>query len=266
MFLLPGGSEQALIDLINDANPTFPTPLLPTDLYFGKIQTVGSDGTVSIPAVTMYSSQFEGYARFEYKRLDIGKVYSGIKPKVKRVGYPTLYRLLPIINETLGTSFTEDDVVDISITWLSANEQINIPIIAKPDSRAYEGQFLVEYTRVRPELAAIAVQDLTALQHPTDPALGKMSLGMALWSLDFTDEAEKSLLSIGLGTWTYLTQFRAAMAARGFPDWPRPPYWTLQTGETKNFPRANKDFQFVILQRDVELADYQGDAYIHYNR
>ena len=266
MFLLPGGSEQALIDLINDANPTLPTPLLPGDLYFGKIRTVGTDGTVSIPAVTMYSSKFEGYVRFEYKRLDIGKAYATVKPKIRRVGYPTLYRLLPIINEALGTSFTEDDVLDVSITWLADNEQINIPIVAKPESRAYEGQFLVEYTRVRPELANIALKELTVLQHPTDPALGKQSLSMVMWSMDFSSEYARRVFDLRIGAWESISNVRAAMAAHGFPGWPQPPYWTLNILQTKNVPKANKDFELVIVQPDVELASYQGDAYIHFNR
>jgi hypothetical protein len=142
MFLLPDGSKQSLVDAVNAVN-TFPAEFTGDDLYFGKIKTE-ANGKVSVPAVTMFNSEFEGYIRLNYERLDFGKAYGTIKPKIRRVGYPSLYRLLPIINETLGLSLTEDDVVDISITWLTDNEQINIPVIAKLDSLGYQGQFLVE--------------------------------------------------------------------------------------------------------------------------
>lgn len=262
MFLLPDGSKQSLIDAVNAVN-TFPVDLTAADLYFGKIKTE-SNGRVSIPAVTMYNSEFEGYIRLNYQRLDLGKAYGTIKPKIRRVGYPTLYRLLPIINETLGLSLTEEDVADISITWLNDNEQINIPIIAKVNSVGYEGQFMVEYTRVRPDLAALAIKTLDVLKHPIDPALGKMSLAMMTWGIDFTDYMDDFM--VNAGSWHYQDRVNARMAELGFPDWPRPPYWTLSVVPTSNVPLANQEFEYVIIQPDIVLADHIGDAYIHFNR
>lgn len=261
MFLLPDGSKQSLIDAVNASN-TFPVPLIGDDLYFGKIRTE-VNGQVSVPAVTMYNSQFEGYVRLNYKRLDLGKVYGTIKPSVRRVGYPSLYRLLPIINETLGLSLTEDDVLDISITWLNDNEQINIPIIAKVDSLAYQGQFTVEYIRVRPELADIAFKTLNVLKHPIDPALGKKSLAMNTWGIDYTDE---DAIVINVGVWWNHDKLVALMAEKGFPDWPQVPWFTLQVQPTSKVPTANQEFEYVIVQKDLVLADHVGDAYFHFNR
>jgi len=266
MFLLPGGSEQALVDAINAVNE-LPTPLAPDDLYLGKFTPVpnGQPGEISLPVVAMYNSDFEGYVRFTYNRLDLGKVYGTVKPSIRRVGYPTLYRLLPIINETLGLSLTENDVVDISITWLNDNEQINIPIVAKAESPVYEGQFVVEYVRVRPELATIVFRDLDVLKHPIDPALGKKSIAMHTWSMDFTDFQSELLLRNG--TWWDITRVRRVMDKFGMPNWPQVPTspW-ISVQSTKDVPTANKSFTHVIVQRDVNLPDMVGDAYIHFNR
>lgn len=262
MFLLPDGSKQSLIDAVNDVN-TFPVPFTAADLYFGKVK-IESNGHVSVPAVTMYNSEFEGYIRLNYKRLDLGKAYGTIKPKIRRVGYPTLYRLLPIINETLGLSLTEDDVTDISITWLNDNEQINIPVIAKVNSLGFEGQFMLEYTRVRPELAALVVKTLNVLKHPIEPSLGKKSLAMMTWGIDFTDDMDD--FALNAGSWRFPASVQARMAELGFPDWPWPPYWTLEALPTSKVPSANQEFEYVIVQKGIVLADYVGDAYIHFNR
>lgn len=262
MFLLPDGSKQSLIDAVNDVN-TFPVSFTAADLYFGKVK-IESNGHVSVPAVTMYNSEFEGYIRLNYKRLDLGKAYGTIKPKIRRVGYPTLYRLLPIINETLGLSLTEDDVTDISITWLNDNEQINIPVIAKVNSLGFEGQFMLEYTRVRPELAALAIKTLNVLKHPIEPALGKKSLAMMTWGIDFTDDMDD--FSLNAGSWRFADRVQARMAELGFPDWPWPPYWTLSAVPTSTVPSANQEFEYVIIQKGIVLADHVGDGYIHFNR
>lgn len=265
MFLLPGGSEQAVIDAINAANANLPTPLTVDDLYFGKVKQLATGGLVSVPAVTVHSSRFEGYLRFEYNRLDIGKAYQGIKPKVRRVGYPTLYRLLPIINETLGLSLTEHDVVDVSITWLNDDEQVNIPIVTKVDSLGFEGQFVVEYTRVRPDLASLAFTTLDVLKHPIDPTLGKKSLAMSMWSLDFSAEFASGVFGLYMGRWSSISRVQATMAAHGFPDWPDVPYLSLDVKPTGQVPTANQEFGYVIIQKDIDLADYSGDGYIHFN-
>lgn len=265
MFLLPGGSEQALIDAINAANQTLPKPLTANDLYFGKVNVLGNDD-VSIPAVAMWSSEFTGYIRFEYKRLDLGKVFGDIRPTVERIGYPSLYRMLPIINEVLGLTLTENDVEDVQITWLSANEQINIPLVAKLESKAYTGQFVVKYVRLRPELTELAIKELSVLNHPIDPTLGKRSLAMCTWGIDFTTDYANGTLSIWSGTWSKYSQFKAMMEQRGFPNFPQTTVENRVRGyATTLVPGSNPAFQYVIVQRGVELQDHLGDAYIHYN-
>jgi hypothetical protein len=263
MFLLPDGSKQSLIDAVNAVN-TFPVDFSAGDLYFGKVRQE-ANGHVSVPAVTLHSSQFEGYIRLNYKRLDLGKAYGTVKPKIRRVGYPTLYRLLPIINETLGLSLTEADVTDISITWLNDNEQINIPVIAKANSLGFEGQFMLEYTRVRPELASLAFKTLDVLKHPVDPTLGKKSIAMMTWGMDFSAEMVDDF-TINVGIWWHHDKVAARMAELGFPDWPQVPYFTLNVLPTSKVPSANQEFEYVVIQPDIDLPDFVGDAYIHFNR
>jgi hypothetical protein len=264
MFLLPGGAEKALTDAIHAANP-LAGDVHVDDLYFGLItKSADQSGAVEVPVVAMYNSDFEGYIRFKYDRLDLGRAYQGIKPQVKRVGYPTLYRLLPIINETLGLSLTERDVVDVAITWLGENEQVNIPIVSKPDSLGYEGQFLVEYTRVRPELASIANRILDVLKHPLDPKLGQRSMSMNTWGIDFTDD-QASLLT-NAGAWRYPDQVRKVMEGHGFFNWPQAPWYSLIVSATSDIPTANKEYTHVIIQPNVSYPNHIGDAYFHYNR
>lgn len=262
MFLLPGGSEQALIEAIRATNPGA-SDLTMDDLYFGKVKQSTTQGYVEAPVVAMYNSRFTGYLRLEYKRIDLGRAYNGVKPQVKRVGYPTLWRLLPIINETLGLSLSENDVADVDITWINDNEQINIPIITKSSSLGYEGQFIVEYHRVRPELASIAMLELDVMQHPIDPAIGKKSLAMLLWSEDFTED--KEALTVLWGKWWYHDKVVRVMAARGFPNWPQASGDMLGVYDTTKYKGANTAFTHVIVQKDLSFPDSQGTALIHYN-
>lgn len=265
MFLLPGGAEKALFDAINAANPSLPVPLTPDDLYLGKIAKVeGGTGEVSIPTVAFFTSLYEGYRRFEYNRIDFGKVFGTIKPQIARVGFPTLFRLLPIINEELGLTLTERDVVDVPITWLGANEQVNILVITSENSLGYEGQFLIEYTRLRPEIhTAVLERSLEVLAHPVSPTLGKRSLSMMMYSLDFTKDDPK--LKITNGLWANLNVVRQVMSQHGFDNWPQATT-ELLFRSTGQVPGSNKAFTHVIIQKDPDIPGHAGDALFHLNR
>lgn len=264
MFLLPGGSEKAIIDLINSQND-LPKDIAPGDLYFGKVSHhTPNNGTVDVPLVAVIGSDFEGYLKLNYKRLSLTNAYGLIKPTVQRVGYPSLHRLLPMINDALGLSLSPKDVLDVPITWLSNNEQVNIPIVAAPDSLGYEGKFSIRYIRVRPELADLAVKILTALKHPISPSLGMKSLAMRLWSEDFTDYQQS--FRVGSGVWVDIAAVRAHMALYGFDQWPQAPEGQMKVQATKDVPTANKKYTSVIIQKGVTIGGHQGDAYFHFNR
>jgi hypothetical protein len=113
-------------------------------------------------------------------------------------------------------------------------------------------------------LATLAIKTLNVLKHPIEPALGKKSLAMMTWGIDFTDDMGD--FALNAGSWRFQDRVEARMAELGFPNWPRPPYWTLTAVPTSQVPLANQEFEYVIVQKDIVLADHIGDGYIHFNR
>lgn len=267
MNLLPGSSEDALIALVNQAN-TLSQPLVEGDLYFGKVKTLSDgSGRVEIPAVAMYDSAYEGYVKFRYKRLNLSQAFGGIRPKLRDIGYPSLHQLLPVINKALGTALETKDVIDTNIAWLNNNEEINIQITASANSIGYEGNFIVTFTRIRPMLQKVITNpDLDILDHPVDPTLSFKSIGMALYSLDFTDYPNETRVYTPLGIWANIGILQTLMAKFGFPNWPNGARNDVVTYVTKDVPEANQAFTHVTVQKNVTVAGHKGNAYFHFNR
>ena len=265
MSLIPGSSESALISLINQAN-ALATPLVEGDLYYGIPRSLNDgQGTVRLPTVTMFDSEYEGYATFEYKRLNLNKLYSGLKPKIASLGQPTLHRLLPSLNKALGLNLTPRDVNDTQLNWVGGNEQANIQITATAASLGYEGVLVVQYTRVRPTLALVVKdKQLLQLRHPQDNPV-KRSVDMMTWGMDFTDDRPNMQVQYTYW-WKDQAAVNAIMAERGFANWPNPILRHIYTAATKDVPSANQAFQYVIIQESVEGPDYAGTAYIHFNQ
>jgi hypothetical protein len=264
MNLLPGSSEAALLELVNQAN-SLAQPLEVGDLYFGKVKTL-SGGLVEIPAVTMYDSAYEGYVKFRYQRLSLAKAFGTIRPQLRDIGYPTLHQLLPVINKKLGINLEPVDVVDVQFDWLGNNEQLNIQITATANSLGYEGSFIVTFTRVRPMLnKVVAATTLDVLKHHTTPVTGTLALAMATYSIDFTDEKNSLPIYAPYRYWANIGATRTLLASYGFPNWPQAQIGTLKWGLTSSFPEANQSFKNVIIHPNPNIAGYTGDAYLHYN-
>jgi hypothetical protein len=264
MNLLPGTSEEALVALVNEANPAMVTPLAVGDLYFGKVKQL-SGGLVEIPAVAMYDSAFEGYVKFQYKRLDLSKAFGSVRPILRDIGYPSLHQLLPVINRNLGTSLTEEDVINTDIQWLGNNEQLNIQVTASASSLGYEGTFIILFTRVRPLLSKVVVErNLTVLKHPESPNLAKKSLSMHMYAIDFTDNVQ-DLAIYWTGVWWRYPSLKEVMRKQGFDNWPQGGRDDVKSYLTKNRPEANQAFKNVIIQRAPLIEGFTGDAYFHYN-
>lgn len=266
MNLLPGTSEDALLALVNQAN-ALPQPLVEGDLYFGKVKTLSDgSGRVEIPAVTMYDSAYEGYVKFRYQRLNLTQAFGGTRPKLRDIGYPSLHQLLPVINKALGTTLGPEDVLNTDITWLNINEELNIQITASANSLGYEGAFIVTFTRVRPLLSKVVIQhSLDVQKHPTDPELAVKSLSMAMYSIDFSGN-DTALRIYYTGIWYYIGLLRTLVAKHGFTNWPQGSGGDVVAYATKNLPSANPAFTNVIVQKNVSIPGYQGDAYFHFNR
>lgn len=264
MFLLPASSEEAVLSLINQEND-LPIDLQPGDLYFGNVKKL-DNGSILLPTVTMYDNEdYEGYANFEYKRVDLTAAFGGIRPQIHELGQTSLHRLLPIINKKLNLNLQPRDIVDQEIDWLGGNEQANLLFRAHVQSLGYEGQFIVQFTRVRPVLSeAIGNKALLTYRHPENPPVGKTSTAMRTWGMDFTDF--QSALAVFNGYWTTPLKVKETMALFGIDAWPDAPRYSVQSYATKDVPEANKAFTNVIVQKNVNGPDYQGTAYFHFNR
>jgi len=267
MLLLKGTSEKALVDLIN-ANNDLPVPLDVGDLYYGKPKPVAG-GLTHLPVVTMYDNEeYEGYAKFEYRRLNLSVIFRDIRPLMREVGQNSLVRLLPIVNQKTGLNLQPEDIIDQSIVWLGGNEQANLQFVISPNSLAYEGRIIIQFVRVRPTLVSmIPNTTLNVLKFPDPVVAGKHSLSMDTWGIDFTDD-QKDLQVYGQG-WLNPTKVKDIMTRNGFPDFPvgtSGADMKVFLQATKDVPRANKAYSHVIIQKDVNAATYNGDAYFHFNR
>ena len=263
MFLSPGSTIDELVKLTNAGNE-LPFELLPTDLYAGKPKVLPS-GLVELPLVTMYDSVYEGYVKLTYKRIDLTKVFGGVKPVVHEIGSTTLHKLLPVISQAIGVYLTPQDVVDTNITWLGSGEQVNIQVTATPESLGFTGTFVVQFNRIRPHLNAIPLTTLDALVHPSVPPAGKRCVDMATWGLDFTDN-QQFIRPYYSFTWADYGSVKRIMGEFGFANWPNAGQGDLRVWATKDLPTANPAFDTVVTQLRVNGPDYAGTAYFHYNR
>lgn len=267
MLLLQGTSEQALVDLINASN-SLPVPLGVGDLYYGKPKPVAG-GLTYLPVVTQYDNEeYEGYAKFEYRRLNLSVIFRDIRPLMEEVGQNSLVRLLPVVNKKTGLNLQPEDIIDQSIVWLGGNEQANLQFVISPTSLAYEGRLIIQFIRIRPKLQDIILSDtLPVLNFPDPVVAGKHSLSMDTWGIDYTDD-QASLLTYGQG-WFWPNKVKEIMDRNGFPDFPVGTSggdMKVFLRATKDVPRANQAFTHVIIQKDVNTATYNGDAYFHFNR
>ena len=266
MFLLPSGARAELYRQLNDANPEMPIPIGEGDLYFGKVQQAkDAEGRIKLPTVSMYNSEFEGYATLQYERINLTNVFGTTRPVVKAVGSSTLHTMLPQISKALGITIMPEDVVNIDVNWLGGSEAVNIELIAQPNSPGFEGRVIITYQRVRPHLsAAVRSRNLDVLNHLQDDPT-KRSTDILTWGLDFTDDIDE--MGMYVTWWRNAAKVKAVMAEQGFANWPAP--WggkTLKAYKTADVPQANKKFTNVIIQTDVVGADYAGTAYFHFDR
>lgn len=265
MFLLPGSSDEAVIALINQANP-LPVSLTPGGLYYGHVKKL-ANGNIEVPTTAMYDNDsYEGYSTFQYRRVNLNVAFQGIVPIVQDLGQTSLHRLLPTINKNLGINLMPRDIIDQPISWLGGNEQANFVFRAQPESLGYEGAFIVQFKRIRPLLSSILERNAEVLTHPILVADGKQSLAMKTWGIDFTDDQAALVVNQGNGKWLDQVKFNAMIATHGFTGWPTAAAKDVALYPTALLPTANQDFDFVAVQKNVVVGDFKGDAYFHYNR
>lgn len=268
MLLLQGTSEQALMKLINDSN-TLPVPLEVGDLYYGNPRSAAGGFTI-LPTVTQYDNEeYEGYATFEYKRLNLSLIFKDIRPIVTAIGENSLVRLLPVINKKTGLNLQPSDIIDQSIVWLGGNEQANLQFVISDKSLGYEGRLIVQFIRIRPRLVDMITDNALSVLKFYDPvAAGKRSLAMETWGIDFSED--QGDLSLYFTSWRYPEKVVELMARNGFPNYPAgflgDPSQKIYLFATKDVPKANQAFSHVIIHKSVNADTYNGDAYFHFNR
>lgn len=267
MLLLKGTSEKALVDLINASN-SLPVPLDVGDLYYGKPKPIAG-GLTHLPVVTQYDNEeYEGYAKFEYRRLNLSVIFRDIRPLMEEVGQNSLVRLLPVVNKKVGLNLQPEDIIDQSIVWLGGNEQANLQFVISPNSLAYEGRLIIQFIRIRPTLQSIIPnRTLDVLQFPDPIVEGLKSLSMDTWGIDYTDD-QAALRTYHQG-WFYPDRVKAVMERNGFPNFPVGVIGDdkkVALYATKDVPKANKAYSHVIIQKGVTTATHRGDAYFHFNR
>jgi hypothetical protein len=262
MSLLPATPKEVVLSLIAQQN-TLPVPLTEKNLYFGNPH-LDTDGlTTILPTTAMLGGEYEGYATFKYKRLDLSKIYDE-RPALYTVGAATLWEMLPIVNKYLGMNFTTNDVLDTNVAYIDGGAQVNINIAASPSSVGYTGSFVLRFFRQRVNFPdAVKNASLGVLSFPPNTVAGKRNIGMMMYDHDFTND-RNSIMTWG-HAWFNFPAVKALMTDFGITDWPAPPVAGVTDYATKDYPGANTNFDRVVVQKAVVGVDYAGDALFHYN-
>lgn len=271
-------SEDLVRDLIN-SQQLLPHQATSKNLIFGKpselLDDVRGDTQVNIRGVQ--DSEFANLTtKVYYSRIDLGTLFSGdYQPTVNGLSQTSLYRLLPIINQSLGIHFTERDLEDIDITTMGEGQELTLELRAKPGSLAYKGFTTLAFKRDLVYLSDKVIDDtVTELSHPDPIVEGSVSAGLLTWGRDFSEI--QHLLSVGnIEPWdrpgfTRLAELQEALRdIFGLGSWPGTDTNeggtdTVSMHRTTEVPEANTDFEKVVIQRDIDSNGYVGTAYFHF--
>ena len=261
MGIITDSPKELLLSQINSANsPVFPLTL--ENAYFG-IPSLKTDGTSVIPIGGFLGSEYTGYSSITTRRINLSKAMGSV-PLIKATSALSIYDLLPTLSRELGFTFNQEDIVNSNLSTIDVGEQANVEIAAAKNSLSYTGKFVVKYQRIRIALTiALAKNTLGELrQLPTIP-INRRSLEMSMFNMDFTDY--KANFRLQNGTWYYPTRIRAMAMENGFSDWPTAERYTVQDVSTKDNLYANKAYDRVVIQDNVDIDGLKGSAYFHYN-
>lgn len=212
-----------------------------------------------------------------YKRLDFGVLFNGpYVPEFTALSKVSLWKLLPVINKTLGITLTVNDVQDIDIRTLGTDDRLVLTIVASPTSKVYSGTFELVFNRNFVYLTeVVSTTHLDALTHPDGFHENAISAGLLTWGQDYTLIQDKlavdSTLLEGKGNYVDPEGLSAALEEHyGILSWPgndinNPDHTTIQDMDTRDVPEANTNFQRVVVQRNIQENGYIGTAYFHYN-
>lgn len=270
--------EGLVRELITNANPTA-KPFTAENLIFGKPSVLLNNpaGNTKVNVRGVDQVDYDGQVAIYYNRLDIGTLFNGsYRAEFTALGKSNLYRLLPELNSALGTNFTEKDLVDVDLRTLGQGDQVTLELRAKPGSVAFTGFTRILFNRKIVMLSDfVTVREFAELLHP-DPILeGSASAGLLTWGQDFTLVKQHMRVipwwANYRGQWYTLQAFQDALAEfYGIEAWPQNPGGATETSRlydlpTTQVPKANPEFQRVVVQTGIRTNGYSGTAYFHYN-
>lgn len=261
MAIFANDTRELVLNRLNAAN----TPVIPftkNNVYFG-IPKLETDGTSTVHIAGVLGSEYGDYSSVKYRRINFTKAFDSV-PNIRAVYAPTLHELLPALSIELGLPLNPEDIVDSDISLLNPGEEVNIEIMATPGSLSYTGKFITKYQRLRLALSvALAKNELDELNHLPAIPEEQRSLTMAMYSIDFT--VDKQWLRLWGNNWWYPDKVKEIAAQNGFPNWPSAVLNTVRDSSTKDEVLSNKSFDRVIIQKNVTVGSFTGDAYFHYN-
>lgn len=288
MILVPGPGIDILKQAVSDV-PTLPVPLDPSHIKVTAPVFLGirSPAHVQSKVIPSPVSAYHGVQTINYERLDLNKAFGDIVPTYEGVSTGTLYSILPDLAQHLGIRLSTDDFLDADYSWLDYDATTNLKIEAKAGSFAYQGFFIVRFTKRRIMLSVkvkkpnqYAMLDVGRVyrQRP-EPSVGynppwvnKDSVNMATYGTDFTPY--RDILRPNK-TYPQLFNNPTAVASMlrtlfNYTSWPSGWGHPIQLFETKNRPECRQDFEFVIIQRVNDPSTWQtrlheGTAYFHFN-
>lgn len=270
-----------LRELINE-KAGLPEPVDASNLIFGQSSLLLTEprGTANVGIRGVENTMYRpAPTRIYYHRLDLGVLFQGTyTPRFQALGQSDLHRLLPDLNKALGTGFTKDDLQNINIGLLGEGDEISLELRATPGSLAYRGMTRVVFDRKRLMLTDMVTETILdpELQHPDGFVPGLKSASLNTWGLDFTLIWE--LLNVNRnavyrrGQFRRLTELREALSNEyGLDNWPgnntaADAISRVTLYDTRQVPKANTDFQFVVVQTGIRDNGYLGTAYFHFNR
>ncbi|MNQ32309.1 hypothetical protein D3C85_457100 [compost metagenome] len=287
MILVPGPGRDILAQAIS-ASPLLPVPIEPDHLKLTPSVFVGmaSPTHARVKAIASPLSPYQGAVTVNYARMDLNKAFGDIVPRYEGVSTGTLYSIFPGLSQLLGIRLSEEDFLDADYSWLDYDETTNLKLEAKSSSVAYQGYFIVRFTRRRIMLENVVKKpNLYALldvgrtyRAPPKPGPGvpaftvKDSVDMATYGTDFTPYRDAFRLSRRYPM-LFINPTAVANVLQqlfGFGQWYSGWNHTVTRYRTVDRPEARQDFEFVIIQRVTDpyypyYRKNEGTAYFHYN-
>ncbi len=267
--------DNLLEDINNKQSPQI--PLSSDNVMISKAVPIG-DG--SIMSLRLRGVQDRGYRpqplEVTYEPLNIARMYRGeYTPKISVLSQSSLLRLLPRVNSFLGLKLSEDDIYDVSFKDTDNVQVISVLLKIKETSVFYSGELEILVSRHWLLLEEVVTNELPFFQHPDPVITGRKSIGLLTWGLDFTKIREVLKIDNAAadhrGAFVDFKQVRNALKLDyGITEWQdtrdsNEATTSLRLYDTSDVPRANHNFQKVIVQTNFNSGIYLGTAYLHFN-